>query len=92
MILVGFLCNTVVAQTTTEKPKCKNRADCKKCSDDKAKNAVAKTPKLTIKQKLSLLVQKKIKLFLKMLKESTSKNVLRAMRVAQRQEKSCRLR
>ena len=59
VLLVGFLCNTVVAQTTTEKTEnVKVEQTVKKCSDDKAKNVAVKTLKLTIKQKQSLVQEK----------------------------------
>jgi hypothetical protein len=43
VLLVGFLCNTVVAQTTTEKTEnVKIEQTVKKCSDDKAKKCCSK--------------------------------------------------
>ena len=43
VLLVGFLCNTVVAQTTTKKTEnVKIEQTVKKCSDDKAKKCCSK--------------------------------------------------
>ena len=65
VLLVGFLCNTVLHRLLLKNRKCKNRTNVKKCSDDKSKKCCSKDAKADNKSKLSLVVQQKNQVALK---------------------------
>ena len=75
ILLVGFLSNTVVAQTTTEKTEnVKIEQTVKKCSDDKSKKCCSKDAKADNKQNVkSSSSVKKSSCSKNKAKESTSK-------------------
>ena len=75
VLLVGFLCNTVVAQTTSEKTEnVKVEKTVEKCSDDKAKNCCSKDAKADNKTEAkSSCSEKKSSCSKDKVKESTSK-------------------
>ena len=74
VLLVGFLCNTVVAQTTTKKTEnVKIEQTVKKCSDDKAKKCCSKDAKANNKVEAKSCSGKKSSCSKDKVKESTSK-------------------
>ena len=75
VLLIGFLCNTVVAQTTNEKTEnVKVEKTVKKCSDDKAKKCCSKDAKADNKTEAkSSCSEKKSSCSKDKVKESTSK-------------------
>ena len=74
VLLVGFLYNTVVAQTTTEKTEnVKIEQTVKKCSDDKTKKCCSKDAKADNKPEDKSCSGKKASCTKDKVKESTSK-------------------